>query len=374
MRSTRSTSGAAARRQVFEQLGGGLGELGAGLDEVIAGLGVFDERGRGADLAGEESGGLGGEIGRSFIVEGGADPFARRAAEEECRVVEVRVRALRDIDHRMRTADAPQLRVTPHRPLCSLVLGVADLCRILRERLLGSGRIEVELDHLPVAFVRVVEVVEDVEEPVLQRELVRKGALFRDVGIDRRRGAPRDPPLPELVAAAGVEGIAGKVEVVPGEAGAEVGAGRPDLHEIVRRPRTAKRDGVLSEERAHVDRAVGLAGPADVLLLDELDDRGVFRDEPLLGAGGGRAGRGEESHGTAERGGEAKDSTEAQHPLRLDVQPANARLRSARTRTARSRTSTRPSSGSIRVCSGSAWPASTDPSRRRGTPSTGSRS
>ncbi len=40
--------------EVAEELGGGLGEFGLGLDEVVVGLGVFDQCGRGADLAGEE--------------------------------------------------------------------------------------------------------------------------------------------------------------------------------------------------------------------------------------------------------------------------------------------------------------------------------
>ena len=41
-------------RHVAEQLGGGLREFGLGLDRVVVGLGVFDQGGRGADLAGEE--------------------------------------------------------------------------------------------------------------------------------------------------------------------------------------------------------------------------------------------------------------------------------------------------------------------------------
>ena len=40
----------------------------------------------------------------------------------------------------------------------------------LGQRLLGAGSVEEELDHLPVPLVLVVEVVEDVEEPVLQGE------------------------------------------------------------------------------------------------------------------------------------------------------------------------------------------------------------
>ncbi len=40
--------------EVAEEFGGGLREFGLGLDQVGVGLGVFDERGRGADFAREE--------------------------------------------------------------------------------------------------------------------------------------------------------------------------------------------------------------------------------------------------------------------------------------------------------------------------------
>ena len=46
---------------VGEDFGSGLGEFGLGFDEVGVRLRVFDERGRGADFAGEEGGGFGGE-------------------------------------------------------------------------------------------------------------------------------------------------------------------------------------------------------------------------------------------------------------------------------------------------------------------------
>ena len=51
MRSTRSTTGAAAMGWLGEEFLGGLGEFGASLDFVVVGLGVFDQRGSGADLA-----------------------------------------------------------------------------------------------------------------------------------------------------------------------------------------------------------------------------------------------------------------------------------------------------------------------------------
>ena len=76
---------------------------------------------------------------------------------------------------RMRAADELELVVAPVRPLGALVLAVADDRRPPLERLLGVGRVEDELDHLPVALVRVVPVVEDVVEPVLERELARAG-------------------------------------------------------------------------------------------------------------------------------------------------------------------------------------------------------
>ena len=46
-----------------EQFGGGLGEFRASADFVVVGLGVFDQGGGGAEFAGEEMGGLGGEAG-----------------------------------------------------------------------------------------------------------------------------------------------------------------------------------------------------------------------------------------------------------------------------------------------------------------------
>jgi hypothetical protein len=72
----------------------------------------------------------------------------------------------------MRAVDEQQLVVAPPRALGALVLAVADLRRLRLEGLRRRARREVELDHLPVAFVLVVEVVEDVEEPVLERQLV----------------------------------------------------------------------------------------------------------------------------------------------------------------------------------------------------------
>ena len=101
----------------------------------------------------------------------------RRAAEIQRGAELVRVAARGGVDDGMRPVDELELLVAPVRPLGALVRAVADRGRLRVQRLGGIGRGEVELDHLPVAFVRVVEVVEDVEEPVLKRELARMGGI-----------------------------------------------------------------------------------------------------------------------------------------------------------------------------------------------------
>jgi hypothetical protein len=70
------------------------------------------------------------------------------------------------------------------RALGPFVLAVPDQRGLLSERLLRGRCVEVELEHLPVALVLVVEVVEDVEEPVLKRELTAVGGI----GYDPRVG------------------------------------------------------------------------------------------------------------------------------------------------------------------------------------------
>ena len=64
-----------------------------------------------------------------------------------------------------------ELVVVPACPLTAAVLAVADRDRIRLQRLLRRTDVEDQPNRLPVALVGVVVVVEDVEEPVLQREL-----------------------------------------------------------------------------------------------------------------------------------------------------------------------------------------------------------
>ena len=193
----------------------------------------------------------------------------------------------------MGPVDELELVVPPLRPLGALVLAVADLERLRLERLLGARGREDELDHLPVALVEVVPVVEGIEEPVLEREPIRVGRVGRDMGVDRRLRVGGHATSPALVVAAGAQRVARKVEVVLVEALAEVLAGRRDLDEIVALPGPAERDGLLVEERVDVARPEGLARAAFLPLLDEANDGGVPLGEVLLGVRPRHAGEGE---------------------------------------------------------------------------------
>ena len=142
------------------------------------------------------------------------DPGLGGTAEVEGLGELVRVRARGGVDDRVRLVDDVELLVAPVRPLGALVRAVADLDRLLPESLACVVRVEEELDHLPVALVRVVEVVEGVEEPVLECELSGTAGFGRDVRVDRRLAPCGEAARPALVGAAGIERIAREVEVV----------------------------------------------------------------------------------------------------------------------------------------------------------------
>ena len=226
---------------------------------------------------------------RSKIVGGAprivtSDPLRCRAPQVEPLTEEVRVRARGDVDYRVGPVDQLELVLPPARPFGALVLAVSNLDRLLVQCLRRSRRVEVELDHLPVAFVRVVPVVEDVEEPVLQCELSRPPLFGRHVRVDGGLRARGDRALPLLVRAAGVERVAGKVEVIAVEALAHLSGGGADRDQIGAVPGTAQRDRVGPEEDVDVDRTVGLAGAALLRLGDQADDGRVPLREVALGS------------------------------------------------------------------------------------------
>ena len=209
-----------------------------------------------------------------------AHPRLGGAAEPQGVAVLVRVGAGSRI-HDRPVAHELELLVVPGGALGSLVRAVPHLDRLRLERRTCVGRVEQELDHLPVALVCVVEVVEGIEEPVLERQLPGKAVLADDVRVHDRFAASSQALRPAVVVAAGIERIAREVEVVL-EALHQIVRGRRDLHEVGDVPRAAQRDGLLVEQKVDVGRDERLAVAADVLLLDEPDDRRVPLGERLF--------------------------------------------------------------------------------------------
>jgi hypothetical protein len=145
----------------------------------------------------------------------------------------------------VRAVDLAELRVGPAGALGAFVLAVTDLRRLRRQRRLRCRCVEVELDHLPVALVLVVEVVEDVEEPVLKSELPEIRRVGRDVRIDGRLPLFVEPLLPGDVGAVRAQRVAREVEVVVHPARREVADGRGDLDDVGPIPRAAEDDLVV---------------------------------------------------------------------------------------------------------------------------------
>ena len=241
-----------------------------------------------------------------------ADTSLGGAPEPERSRVLVRVRAGGGVDDGSRPVHDLELVVLPFRARGPLVRAVADLHRIATERLGGIVRVEDELDHLPVAFVRVVEVVEGVEEPVLERDLARALGFRHDVGVHDRLASRRESFRPVRVVAARVERVAREVEVVLEAIDEILGRGR-DLHEVGSVPRAAQRDRRLVEDEVDVRRDERLAVTALLGLLDDAHDRRVTLGERLLvGVVGGSSRRGDE-RGERDRSDE-QVSADVAHP------------------------------------------------------------
>ena len=219
-----------------------------------------------------------------------ADARLGRASDVQGLRELVRVRAGGGVDDRMRLVDELELVLAPVGALGALVRAVPDRDGSRRERRGRIRRRRSQLDHLPVALVQVVELVEDVEEPVLERDLAGVAGVGHDVRVDRGLGVGADAAHPALVVALRLERIPREVEVVL-EAVREVGGARPDLDEVRRGPRAPESDGRLVEHDVDVDRPVLLAVLALPRLLDEADDRRVALGERgLVREVGGRGG------------------------------------------------------------------------------------
>ena len=150
----------------------------------------------------------------------------------------------------------------------------------------GRGGVEVELDHLPVALVLVVPVVEDVEEPVLERQLAGLAGLGHDAGVGRGRRLGRQARRPLLVGAARAgarrRGSRGGSRRAPARGRAAVGA---TFTMLVRVPRAAQRDLVVPHQQVDVRGLVRLADVAGAGLLLQPHDRRVHARQGDLGRG-----------------------------------------------------------------------------------------
>jgi hypothetical protein len=190
----------------------------------------------------------------------------------------------------VRLVDELELVLAPVGGFGALVRAVPDLDGLLGDRLTRVVGVEVELDHLPVALVQVVELVERIEDPVLERELPRIAGVARNVRVHRGGSAGSEPARPALVAAAWIERVAGKVEVVLVAADEILGA-RRDLDEVRRAPRATERHRRLVEEHVDVRRLVRLPGPALLGLLDQSHHRRKPCGERLVVGGIGEGER-----------------------------------------------------------------------------------
>jgi hypothetical protein len=107
------------------------------------------------------------------------------------------------------------LRIIPAGVLPTAVLEEDDLARRGSKRSAGRVDIEGDLHPFPVTFVKIVELIEVIEKPVLQRETGMAG-LPGDVRIGHGRGAPGPPEGGEIlgVGAARLERVTRQVQVV----------------------------------------------------------------------------------------------------------------------------------------------------------------
>ncbi len=151
-----------------------------------------------------------------------------------------------------------ELAVTPADELSALVLGEANLVRAEFERLRRVGRIEDELDHLPVGFVQIVPVVEEIPEPILEIELALS-LVDGDVRI--RRGLepkPRNVVLEvALVEASGTVRIVGEIDIGSGASGGKIGGCK-----------------ALGDDRIVGHAAPGVSTQMDVRVAENPVDRG----------------------------------------------------------------------------------------------------
>ncbi|RIK40712.1 MAG: hypothetical protein DCC58_13505 [Chloroflexi bacterium] len=148
-----------------------------------------------------------------FATETGA---VLRKPEVDVLLVEAGVRATSGIDDWSSVLQREPV-VVPVDAFPATVLGVDDADRLLGQRFFDGCRVEVKHDHFPVALVVVVPVVEVIEHPVLQGELVLTWFQV-DVGVGNEIDLLSCQAVGVVAAvdATGVDWRAGEIEEVAG--------------------------------------------------------------------------------------------------------------------------------------------------------------
>ncbi len=155
---------------------------------------------------------VGLDAGRGSVGDVAAEAFGAATSHVQRGAEVARVRSCRGVHDRVR-ALALELVGVPVSPLSAGVLRVADADRFDLQRLVDRRGGEQDLDELPIALVLVVPVVVVPVEPVLDGKQVGMVGLLHDVGVHRgglHCGVPLEVPL---VQAAGLQRVAGKIEV-----------------------------------------------------------------------------------------------------------------------------------------------------------------
>ncbi len=176
------------------------------------------------------------------------------------RAVEGRVRAGGRVDDRVLAA-LLDLLIRPLGALAAAVLEQPHLRRPRGQRPPRAAGVEDDLHPLPVRLVDVVELVEVVVEPVLDGELL--GArLAANVGVDDRRRLAGGDQVGEVlrVGAAGVERVAGQVQIPALAAPGDVGRPRARLRRAAAARRCDQLDPGVVEHGVDRGRLVLLGG------------------------------------------------------------------------------------------------------------------
>ena len=120
-----------------------------------------------------------------------------------------------------------ELVAIPIGGFAAAMLSKRDLVRfrIGRQRLLHRLVVELKLDHFPIAFMEIVEAIENVIKPILKREPI-DARFGGDMGVNHRLPIAHPRSEKSLVTTTAVERSARQIEIVVVVFAGEIGRGR----------------------------------------------------------------------------------------------------------------------------------------------------